>query len=214
MPSNPIQGYQPTGTYQPFAAPPINSNTPFRATAGLNDSVWLHPEMEAGSAKIVKEHLVIHTSERDRSIYPNAGQCVIRLADSARGSITKVRSVRLVSGILPDVNGTVIVEPYLVLRIPELSSGHLVSNSAVVEGAFSILQLDRPLVDNAFLSLKSDLNEMSAVTPTSSTINQLSISITKYDGTVFDFTGGSPDNGSVADPTKNVVLFFEIQREQ
>lgn len=199
--------------YQSFIPPVNNANTPFRTTAGLDDTPWLHPTMPNDKPKTTQEFLTIHSSQRDRSQYPDAGKCVIRLSDSARGSISKVRAIRLVSGILPDVSGTVMSQPYLVLRIPELSNGHLVSNDPVMEGAFALLQLDRPLTTNAFLSLKGDLHCMSQVTPTSSTINQLSINILKYDGSVFDFSNGSPDNGAAADPTKNYSLFFEMERE-
>lgn len=213
MTSYPIPAFQSTSEYAPFANPSRNANAPFRTTAGLNDAAWLNPEGRNPESRTVTEYLTIHSGDRDRSAFPNPGKFVVRLADSSRGALTRVKTVRLRSGILPDVNETVIQEPFLLLQIPEISNGHMMSNNALVENTFAILQLDRPLTNNAFLNLRCDLNDMSQVTPTNINLNQLSITILKSDGTLFDFTGGSPDNGVVADPTKNYSLFFEVTRE-
>lgn len=213
MSSYSIPAFQQLPEYPPFATPVRGPNAPIRTTAGLNDAPWLNPDNREPDRKTITEYLTIHSSDRDRTAYPAAGKFVVRLADSSRGSLTRVKSVRLVGGILPDVGGTVIQEPYLLLVIPELSNGHMRGNNALVENAFALLQLDRPLQNDAYLSLRGDFNCMSQVAPSSSTINQLSISILKTDGTVFDFSNGSRDDGATADQTKNLSLFFEVKRD-
>ncbi len=207
-PAGRYSGYESTGTIQPFSLVSAGQ----RSFANLNQPRISGVNYDAITAIEQEQYITIHSADRDRSVYPNPAQCVVKLDESATGALTGVHKVKLLGGILPSVNNTTLSEPFLILRIPEFSGGHLTSNNGLAEGAFAYVQLDRPITDSGFLNLKNDFNCMSNVTPPNPTIKQLSITFLKSDGTTFDMTGGSPDNGVTADKSKNYVLFFKIQK--
>ncbi len=199
-------GYEPTGQYQPFSNQHLD---PYQRSSfsRMNDP-WSE-QLTRPTFEKTTEYLSIHSDQRDRIQYPNPGNFVVRLADVAgTGSIRGAQTVRFMGGIIPVVSSV----PFLLLRIPEFGTGHIKSNNPAMESGFGILQQDNPLSTTGYVTLKSDFNRMARTTPSSSTINQLSITICKPDGTAYDFTGGNGDSGSTANQAYNYVLFFEIEK--
>lgn len=198
-------GYEPVGRYQPFSAQHMDPN--MHSFSHMNDP-WSQ-QLPRPNLESTTEYLSIHSDQRDRIQYPNPGEFAVRLADVAgTGSIRGAQTVRFMGGIIPVVSSV----PFLLLRIPEFGTGHIKSNNPVMESSFAVLQQDNPLSTTGLVNLKSDFNRMARTTPSSSTINQLSITICKPDGTAYDFTNGNGDTGSSANQEFNYVLFFEVER--
>ena len=155
------------------------------------------------------ETLVINSADRDRSIYPNISSYTINLLSTINKNFQNVYSMRLMSAVFPDKQD-ITKQPYLILELPQFSGDLLNGTNSSLQKAFSIMQLDKPLVTDYFLNIKTDICRIVSQTfDPPIKINKLSINIKKTDGTLFNF---GTDNLLPNSPTANLqhTLIFEI----
>jgi hypothetical protein len=139
---------------------------------------------------IKKTHyLHISSSDRDVSIFPNVNKYVIELDDNYKN----IFSIELLQAIIPDIN-SVTNEPFLILNVNEISDV-MQSRNRVIKESFAILQMATSL--NGFIQIKKDVHEQTVKyyhTTPKATLNKMTISILKNDGTLFDFGSGNGSN--------------------
>jgi hypothetical protein len=161
-----------------------------------NLSIINEPNMEYTKTN---KYLVLSSKDRDTSIYPSSSQYVLNLDQEYKN----VSRIELIQAIIPDKN-SVTAEPYLLLNIKELENT-MESNNKELCDAFTILQLNQPIVSGAFIQLMTQIHEhvvLNYKTPKAS-LSKITISITDADGQVFDF-GGS---GSTAKEFQTLFVF-------
>lgn len=146
----------------------------------------------------VFEPFTVHSKNRDKTQYPNSNEYKIKLSDLC-GPLKNVKSIQMVGGAIPD-QPSLTQQPYLLLCIDELSSGHINSTDPDMQKAYAVIQPDRALEEGYYVQLKADWFAYSKVS-INATINQLSIAIRAEDGTLFPF-----------DDNKDHHLFFIIER--
>jgi hypothetical protein len=155
------------------------------------------------------EILNVYSGDRDISVFPNPSNYVMKLLDTTGNTFKNVKSIRLLSGVFPDINNLT-QEPYLILHIQEFNSGMTGTNSNFKAGS-TILQLDRPITPTYFLNLKTDICKCiyaSFDTPLVE-LSKLTVKITDCLGNPFNF---GTDSGT---PNKSLqhMLSFEIITE-
>ena len=149
-----------------------------------NLSVNQEPDIEYQNTE---RYLTISSKDRDIISYPSASNFVINLDQSYRN----VCRVELIQAIIPDKNN-VSSEPYLLLNIKELENTMDSNNKELFE-AFSVLQLNEPIVPGTFIQLLTRIHEhvvLNYKTPKAN-LSKLTISITDADGQIFDFGGNN-----------------------
>lgn len=151
----------------------------------------------------VEQYLIVNSSERDITSYPNPSQFVLNLPQEYRN----VSRIEMIQCIIPDKNN-VTAEPYLLLNINELENT-MESNNKYISEAFSILQLNQPIVPGGFIQLMTQIHEhvvLNYKTPKAN-LSKITLSITNSDGQIFDFGG----NGTT-DKAFQCLFVFKITR--
>jgi hypothetical protein len=168
-----------------------NSNIPF--------SIQQEPDIEYEK----KTHYIFVTSKnRNQTLFPNISRYTIEFPQEFKN----IHSIELIQGIIPNVNN-VTQEPYLLLKLEEIRDV-MVSNDPDISEAFAFLTMASPCTsDGSFIALDKKIHENTPKiydTPKAS-LQKLTISITKHDGTLFDF--GSDTNP----PNKSIQHTFVFQ---
>lgn len=136
----------------------------------------------------IKKINYLHVSSIDRNVadFPNVNSYTIELDDNYKN----IHSVELIQSIIPDKNN-VTAEPYLILNLSEITDV-MQSKNRFIKDSFAILQMAIPL--NGFIQVKKDVHEQTIkyyhTTPKAS-LNKMTVSIVKNDGTLFDFGSGN-----------------------
>jgi hypothetical protein len=147
----------------------------------------------------VEHYLCISSRDRDVSLYPETNSYVVHL----QSEFKNISSIELIQAIIPDKN-SVTHEPYLLLKIQELEDV-MVSSDRNISDSFAILQLSPPVTNNGFIQIDKRIHENTIKhfrTPKAS-LKKMTVSITDYEGTPFDFGADSPNP-----PEKNVQNTF------
>jgi hypothetical protein len=130
-------------------------------------------------------YLIVSSKERDIIHYPSSSQFVLNLDQEYRN----ISRIELIQCIIPDKNN-VTSEPYLLLNIKELENT-MDSNNKEISEAFSMLQLNQPVVPDSFIQLITQIHENVVLiykTPKAS-LSKITLSITDSNGVIFDFGG-------------------------
>jgi len=149
------------------------------------------------------DYIVVTSNERDISVYPNPSKYVINLPCEFRN----ISCIEIVNGVIPDKNN-VKNEPYLLLHIDELQDV-MVSTNKPIADAFAILHMAPPISPGYFINVDKKTFEHAVLnfkTPKAS-LSKLTISITDYDGNLFNF---GDDSGG---PHKEFQNMFVIKVE-
>lgn len=210
------------GTNIPIPQPSQYDNTYAVPPPQAPTSVITHPDMfrhqSEGHMHIPKfygvkdmhyrrDYVTLYSGDRDR----DAGETQTNFSWQLSRPFTNVKSIKLVYASYPNTNN-VLLEPYLVLRIPNLSTGKTQhSNNTATDGALSLLFPDQTV--GGFVHAETtDLQPRDITMRDSNLISRLSnmkINITTVDGTLFDF---GTDTAPPTAPNKaiQVTLCFEI----
>lgn len=151
--------------------------------------------------------LTVSSVTRDTDIYPDVSNYNINLDTPFKN----IHSIELIQCIIPDKN-SVTSEPYLLLQIKEVKDVMIAQDQNILN-SFAILQLCTPVVSGGFINIDKRIHEnVVKVFHTPISLSRISIKITKFDGSIFDF-GGS---GSLDKQYQNTFVFkivcFEKRR--
>lgn len=127
----------------------------------------------------------ISSRDRDTTKFPNVNRFTTFLAERYNW----VSSIELVQGVIPNTN-SVTSEPYLLLGFDEID-GVIDSNDTNIANAFSMLHFGN--VSTNWITFDKKIHEQTVkryVAPKRQ-LDRVTISIRKYDGTLFDFGLGS-----------------------
>lgn len=130
-------------------------------------------------------YLVISSADRNILSYPKSNYFVMDLQQEYRN----IQSVELIQAIIPDKN-SVTAEPYLLLRIDELSRT-MHSLNGPISDSFAILQPAPPTTSGGFIQLDKRIAENVILyyrTPKAS-LSKVTVSINNYLGVPFEFGG-------------------------
>lgn len=161
--------------------------------------------------EIETEIINIYSGDRNRSVFPDPNYYNIHLLEKIGKTFKNVVSLRLLSGILPDVND-ITQEPFLILKINEISTIGMTGTNNTLNNGSTILQLDRPVSSGYFLNLKSDICKCiySSFKQPLAELSRFTVQICDINGNLFNF--GS-DNVPPLSPNKSLqhLLSFEIK---
>lgn len=153
------------------------------------------------------EYFVIYSGDRDRE----SGETQTRFSYRLPSQIKNVKQIRLVYCTYPNTNN-VLLEPYLVLRLENLSSGKTIhSNNKVTDGALALIIPDTTIA-NFIHADTSDIQPRELILRDSNLINvhKLDIAIKTVDDAFFDFgTDTVPPNAP--DKALQLSIGIEIQ---
>lgn len=131
-------------------------------------------------------YLTVSSKSRDITNYSATNAFTINFPQAFRN----VHSIQLVQAIIPDKN-SVTSEPYLLLKIKELE-GQYISLDRHVNDAFCMLKLPSAPVSGTFIKIDDFNTPIRYFKTPMASLNRMSISITKEDGTLFDFGNDTP----------------------
>lgn len=136
----------------------------------------------------VPYYFVVSSNDRDVSKYPDVNKYVINLPKEFKN----IHSIEMIQAILPDKN-SVTSEPFLLLKIDELEDV-MVSSNRNISDAFAVIQLTSPVTSGGYIvtDKRTYENTVKYFKIPKATLSKLSISITKYDGTLFNFGADTP----------------------
>lgn len=158
-----------------------------------------------------KTHFVFITSKnRNTTLFPNISQYAVELPSEFKN----IHSIELIQGLVPNVNN-VTQEPYLLLKIDEINDV-MISNDPNIAESFAFLTMASPCTsDGSFIALDKKIHENTPKiynTPKAS-LQKLTISVTKHDGTLFDFGADtSPPNKSIQHTFVFQIVTLEKKR--
>lgn len=161
-----------------------------------NLSVDQEPDIEYQKTD---RYLIVNSKDRDIITYPSSSNFVINLDQSYKN----VCRVELIQAIIPDKNN-VGSEPYLLLNIKELENTMDSNNKELFE-AFSILQLNEPVVPGTFIQLLTRIHEhvvLNYKTPKAN-LSKLTVTVTDSEGRLFNFGG----DGNILKATQVLFVF-------
>lgn len=150
--------------------------------------------------------LTVYSGDRNIANFNSPNNYTIKLLDTAGESFKNIVSVKLISGIIPDVN-SLSTEPFLILDIKEFSYGMSGTNS-ILKNANSIIQFEKPITGRSFLDIKTDNKSVfNDYQRPIAEISKLTIELKKITGEYFDFGTDTPPS-----PTHSIqhLLQFEI----
>jgi hypothetical protein len=153
------------------------------------------------------DFIVVASQDRDITNYPNPSHYVVKLPHDFRN----VSRIEIVNGVIPDQNN-VIREPYLLLKIEELENV-MVSNNQPIGSAFAMLHMAPPIAPGYFINVNKTTFEhvvLNFKTPKAS-LSKLTISITDYNGDLFDF---GDDSGGPNKALQNMFVLKIVTLEK
>ena len=170
-------------------------------------SVQLEPNVKYSEYEY---YIVVRSEDRDTANYPQPQSYRVPIEHTLKN----IHSVELIEGYIPDQNN-VTQEPYLILDIPELRDHPMISTSAAISNAFTILQMSPPVTAGYFIwfDKRTHENTIKYYRNSKAQLNFLTINIKDNQGNLFDFgddTAGSPPNKSL----QNMFIFKVVVREK
>lgn len=137
----------------------------------------------------VEHYLTVSSRERDVSIYPDPNHYVITFPREFKN----IYSIELIQSIIPAQNA-VEEEPYLLLHIDEIEDV-MVSTNRNISDAFAILQMTSPVTANGFMNVDKRIHENTVkyYRIPKATLAKMTVTITDWAGTPFDFGTDAPD---------------------
>lgn len=156
-------------------------------------------------------YLVIHSKDRDVSLYPNRGSFRINLREQCNLLLKDIVSISLYSAVLPTATD-LLNEPYLLLQVDELSGAAFSASNDDSSNAFALIQMDRPIKEPGFINAKMDSCRHVWLQGNALGVGQigsLTIKVLKQDGQPFNF--GTDAVGNI-DLTKQMTFVFEIKQ--
>lgn len=182
-------------------------NTVFDKASNAPFSVTQEPDIEYEQ----KTHFIFVTSKnRNTTLYPSISSYAVEFPQELKN----IRSIELIQGIIPNVNN-VTQEPYLLLKLEEIKDV-VISNDPDIAESFAFLTMASPCTsDGYFIALDKKIHENTPKkydTPKAS-LQKLTISITKHDGTLFNFgSDSSPPNKSLQHTFVFKIITLEKKR--
>jgi len=162
--------------------------------------------MQTQYGKLVEHNIVIRSSDRDLTQYPNPNEYKIVTKD-----YKEIVEFELTGGILPfveDIN----LEPYILVQINEFKQ-NLESSNKILDDTFSILQLAGPVTPTSpFINIDKRISEQTVLklqTPQAK-LETITIKIKKWDGTLFDFGTDSATGNYPFNPALQNLFTFKI----
>jgi len=146
-------------------------------------------------------YLTVDSRDRDRRVWANSNEFRIPLVTSSQDLNVKAPNVRykniysigLLSCVVPN-RGNVLAEPYLLLQIDEIDNVYDSANPPSAK-AFTKLYFTEPCAGSSYLRLDKGvgdpLTKVYWPAPRSS-LDQVTISFRRYDGSLFDFGADDP----------------------
>ena len=151
-------------------------------------------------------YITVNSLDRNRTEWPSSSYFRTSLVNSLYRGHKNIHSIKLLSAVIPKTNN-VLDEPYLLLQLDEIDGSY----DAVTKPsqlAFTKIYFQPAL--GKFLRLDKGvgdpLTHIFWPTPKAS-LDDLTISIRKYNGEVFDF---GEDNGPQPNPELQTSFTFEI----
>jgi len=137
----------------------------------------------------VPYYFVVSSQDRDVSLYPNVSNYVVHLPREFKN----IHSIEMIQAIIPDKN-SVTSEPFLLLKIEELEDT-MVSPNRNIADAFGIIQLCSPVTSGGFIvtDKRTYENTVKYFKIPKATLSKVTVSITTYDGTLFNFGNDTPN---------------------
>lgn len=156
----------------------------------------------------VSAFLIVHSKDRDISLYPSPSRYRIDVADTVGSSFRCSRKVSLHSAIMPNCN-SVLAQPYLLLNIDELSGTAFSSTNSASQKAMALMMLDK-VYDAKFFNARTDVcRELTQ--NVSQPLKTLSITIMDQYGEPFDF---GQDTGNAVDDSIQHTLVFKLTGDE
>lgn len=156
----------------------------------------------SNSDDVKEQILYLQVSSKER-ISGTTSQFTIEIPE---GGIENIHSIELINAIIPN-NNSVLDEPYLLLNIAELRE-NFKSNDTFMSNAFTMMtfSLNNTSLFAYLKKISRDVSyEKIFYNSPKASLNKMSISILKPDGTPFNFT-----NPSSTDITDQVSFIFRI----
>ena len=153
------------------------------------------------------DYIIVTSSDRDISIYPNPSKYVLNLPFELKN----ISTIEIVNGVIPDKNN-VQLEPYLLLNIEELQNV-MISNNKPIANAFAILHMAPPIVAGSFINVDKKTFEhvvLNLKTPKAS-LSKLTLSITDSSGNLFNF---GDDSGGPLKALQNMFVLKVVTLEK
>ena len=153
--------------------------------------------------------LSINSIDRDFTLYPSPNSYTIYLDQEYRN----VQSIELIDASIPDKNDPG-QEPYLLLQVDQISNT-IHSLNTPVQKAFAILKMT-PQIPDYFMQLdNTPWEKMPKIyrQPLAS-LNKMTLSIRKSDGTLFDFGETSTTAGAFQNSFTFKIVTQETNRAQ
>lgn len=148
----------------------------------------------------VDKFYIVHSKDRDTSLYPSPSRYRIDVADM-HGALS-IKSVSLHSAILPNCN-SILDQPYLLLNVEELQGGSFDGTNSASQKAIALLMMDKPY-DMKFINIRTDVCRTTPQKATQ-TLKSMAISITDQYGAPFDF--GLDVGNSINDSIQHTLVF-------
>lgn len=183
----PYRRYQKT-SFEQYNANAFNDNEINKVF--LNNQEQLSTKQEPNvEYEQVPYYFVVSSQDRDVNLYPNVSNYVIHLPKEYKN----IHSIEMIQAIIPDKN-SVTSEPFLLLKIEELEDT-MSSSSRHIADAFGIIQLCSPVTSGGFIvtDKRTYENTVKYFKIPKASLSKLTISITKYDGTLFNFGTDTPN---------------------
>ena len=149
--------------------------------------------------------LVIHSKDRDLVHYPSPSRYRMDIADMTGSFYSNVKYISLHSAIIPNCNA-VLSQPYLLLKLEELSGSAFAGTNSASQQAMALLMLDKPY-DTAYINIRPDLCRPMPEQVTRPNLTSMTISLMNQYGALFDF---GTDSASTIDDSIQHTLVFEI----
>jgi hypothetical protein len=181
--------------------------TPFGKDNKVSKNEIAEPDVEY---TYDKQTVAIYSGDRDIVAYPSPSSFSINLVNTCGGSFKNVKSVRLISAVLPDMNN-VLREPALVLNIRELANQGMYGSNSTLQDGSSVMLLDKVISAGYFINIKTDMcKEMyNNYNQPLAELSKLTVNIKDINGNNFNF---GTDSGSVT-KAQQVLLMFEVITE-
>lgn len=137
----------------------------------------------------VEYYLTVSSKERDTEMYPNPNNYAITFPREFKN----IYSIELIQAIIPAQNDPQF-EPYLLLHIEELEDV-MVSTNRYISDAFAILQMNSPVSAGGFINVDKRIHEntIKYYRIPRATLSKMTVRITDWEGTPFDFGTDAPD---------------------
>ncbi len=162
---------------------------------------------------VIKQHpIIIDSRDRDRSIFPNTNEFVVKFDNNGDGNIPQnyrnIQSIELIQAILPQtvLNSTTGV-PYITLEIDEVRDTIQGTNTHL-RNAFAFLS-PQDVYGTKHLSCKFYRPAIRYFDAPLSSLNKFTIQLRHPDGSLYDF-GTDTASGNAVNEDVQTMFYFVI----